>query len=379
MDAVWGSASHLRATVARCRDLATRSGVAGMVLTTPGAVAWATGGMNQPIDRTASTDVVWLAVGPDRACLVTTNVEAPRLTAEYAPDEHGLELVAVPWWDGEAMARAAAGALGQPTARLGSDGHPAFGRDLSVELVKARLVLDPWEQERLRALGQDAAFAVQEALREWVPGEPDRAVAARIAASMEAVGAQAPVLLVGGDDRMRNFRHPVATGAPLRGTVMAVLVAARFGQHVALTRYASSKRVEPEFAAGMAAARRIHRRTLAASRPGAVVGDIVAELAAAYAQENHEGAWQQHYQGGPIGYAQREFELAPGQQSSPWWNTPLAVGCAVAWNPSLPGGPKDEDTYLVRERGPEPITVTTDWPMADDQLPARPALLITGS
>lgn len=379
MKGVPASASHVQTALARCRDLARRSGVAGVVLTSPGAVAWATGGMNQPIDRTAATDVVWLAVGPDQACLVTTNVEAPRLTAECSPKEHGLELVAVPWWDGEALADAAAAALGQPKLRLGSDGHSSFGHDLSVELVKARLVLDTWEQDRLRVLGRDAAFAVQEALREWVPGEPDRAVAARIASAMEAVGAQTPVLLVGGDDRIRRFRHPVATGAPIRRIVMAVLVAARFGQHVALTRYAASERVEPEFATGINAARRIHRRALSASRPGAIVGDVVAELAAAYADENHEGAWQQHYQGGPIGYAQREFELAPRQQASPWWNTPMTVGCALAWNPSLPGGPKDEDTYLIREGGPEPITVTTDWPLADDQLPARPAVLITGS
>ena len=56
-----------------------------------------------------------------------------------------------------------------------------------------------------------------------------------------------------------------------------------------------------------------------------------------------------HYQGGPIGFAQREFEIAPGQTGSRWYREPVAAGHAVAWNPSLPGGAKAEDTYLVTE------------------------------
>lgn len=369
---------HVRAALDRCRDVAARSGVAGVILTQPGPVAWATGGMNRPIDRSASVDVVWLAVGLDRACVITTNVEAPRLAAEQEPEAVGLDLVTVPWWDGPGFVGAATDALGVPAENLGSDGHPAFSRDLSVDLTRARLALDPWEQEQLRGLGRDAAGAVQTALREWRPGERDSEVAARIAAAVEQVGAQAPVLLVGGDERLRRFRHPVAVGQPLHQVVMAVLVAARGGQHVALTRYAGTPSIEGQLAEGLAAVRRIHRRTLGACRSGVTGGAVLTELAAGYAGEDAPSAWQQHYQGGPIGYAQREFEIAPGQTSSPWWTTSLPAGCAVAWNPSLPGGPKDEDTYLVSEVEPEPITVTTDWPMADDQLPARPAMLVTG-
>jgi Xaa-Pro aminopeptidase len=251
--------------------------------------------------------------------------------------------------------------------------------DLATALTEARLALDDWEHEGLRDLGRDAARAVQDALRQWVPGGSDRSVAARIAAAVEEAGAQAPVLLVGGDDRLRSYRHPVAVGEALHRTVMAVLVAARGGQHVALTRYVSAGPVDAALAERLAAARGIHRRVLAACRAGAAVGQVVTELAAGYAEAGAEGGWEQHYQGGPIGYAQREFEIAPGQTTSPWWTTVLPAGSAVAWNPSLPGGAKDEDTYLVHEGEPELITTTADWPLADEQLPARPAVLVTGS
>jgi len=377
-----GTAEHLHTVLRRVRSVAADAELAGVVLTAPGPVAWATGGLNQPIDRTAAVDVVWLVVSADGAGVITTEVEAPRLAAEYGLDSLGLELVSVPWWDASAFVEAAAKFVGRSPDVLGSDGHPAFGVDLGVALTRERLALDPWEQSRLRELGQDAAAAVETALREWVPGEPDRDVAARIAAAVEWVGAQAPVLLVGGDDRLRRFRHPVAVGQPLHDVVMAVLVAARDGQHVALTRYVAARPLDRpgdrELTDGLDAARRIHRRTLAACRPGATTADVLAELADGYASEGAAGAWRQHYQGGPIGYAQREFEIAPGQVDSPYSSMALPEGSAVAWNPSLPGGAKDEDTFLVRAGVPEPVTLTTEWPLADDLLPARPAVLVLG-
>ncbi len=86
---------------------------------------------------------------------------------------------------------------------------------------------------------------------------------------------------------------------------------------------------------------------LSASSPGATYGAALAALDAGYAQAGAPGEWAGHYQGGPIGFAQREFELAPGQTGSRWYREPIAAGHAIAWNPSLPGGAKAEDTYLV--------------------------------
>ena len=383
-DTVSAAADHVRSTIVSLRDLAAEHRTPGIVLTSPAAVAWATAGMNVPIDRSAGIDTVWVVVGPDRCVLLTTGVEAPRLAAEHDLGALGLELIAGPWWDESELVTTAAAVSRAPADQLGSDGHAGFGVDLSTVLALARLTLDPWERQQLVALGRDASAAVQGALRHWRPGQSDREVAARIAAAVELRGAQAPVLLVGGDDRLRRFRHPVAVGVPLVTTVMAVLVASRGGQHVALTRYASAHEVDAELAAGLVTTRRIHRRVLAACLPGATAGAVLDELATAYADEGFPDAWQQHYQGGPIGYRQREFEIAPHQTTSPWWTTRLAAGTAVAWNPSLPGGPKDEDTYLIDQAGlPDqagltPVTVTPDWPMADAELPARPGVLVVG-
>ena len=364
---------RLESAIERVRAVIDQTGVAGVVLTRPGTVAWASGGINPPIDRGAPIDTVWLAISDTRCTVITTEVEAPRITAELLPA--GMELVAVPWWDAEAFAVAAGDVLESDLGNLGSDGHPAFGRDLDHELQRVRLPLSEPERDDLRELGRDAAEAVETALRNWQPGETDRDIAARVVAHTEHTGADAPCLLVGGDERLQSFRHPVANGSRPERVVMAVLVARRDGLHVALTRHAAT-RADPVLERGLTACRAIHRGVLDQCRPGARFGDALTALDAGYRNAGAEGEWRSHYQGGPIGYGQREFEIAPCQTTSAWWDESIDAGVAMAWNPSLPGGAKDEDTYLVGADACELVTTTGGWPMVADEggLP-RPAVL----
>ncbi|ABK52205.1 conserved hypothetical protein [Acidothermus cellulolyticus 11B] len=370
-----------RATAAAARLAALREhvGVPGIVLTTPGNVAWLTGGANTPIDRGATTDVIWAVATPDHIAIITTEVEAPRLADEAAFGSLGWPIHAVPWWEPAMFVAKAEAIAGVHADRLAADGHPAFGLDLAVHLVRTRMALTPPDVAALARLGTDAAAAVSAALRAWQPGDTDRTIAARIAADLEEVGAFPTVLLVGGDDRLQRYRHPVTVGAPLHDVVMTVLVAVRGGLHVALTRYAARTPPPTEWRDRLNAVRRIHRAVLDACWPGRTVGAALQALAAAYAAEGAPDAWRQHYQGGPIAYAQREYELAPVQTTDQWWSHVLTSDTAVAWNPSLPGGAKDEDTYLITPAGPRLLTTCTEWPMTNDDVPRPDVWVIDGT
>ena len=382
--------STLRADAARDRLgrwLAAPGAPAGLVLTRPATVAWATGGVAPPVDRSAETDLVWAVITAAGAALITTEVEAGRIAEEYQPARHGFaELAIVPWYRPEEFVRAAEELAGAPAARLAGDGHPAFAGDASSDLTGLRLALSGPEQEDLRGLGADAAAALEGALAAWSPGERDLDVQARVAASLEACGADAPVLIVGGDDRVRRYRHPMAAGAPARQLVMAVVVARRAGLHAAATRFACAGPLPPDLRGLRDRVGRIERDVLASSRPGGSYGQALSALEAGYAREGAAGGWAGHYQGGPIGFAQREFEIAPCQHDSRWYSTRIEAGHAVAWNPSLPGGAKAEDTYLVHPSGIERVTAgragpaAQAWPVddGDDVVPPRPAVLEVG-
>jgi Xaa-Pro dipeptidase len=370
-----GECKHLHS------ELVSRA--AGLVLTGPAAVAWACGGVAPPVDRTAAVDLVWAVFTTAGAALITTNVEADRIRDEYGPAEHGFtDLVAVPWQDAAAFVTAAEQLAGAPAARLAADGHPAFGLDASEDLIALRLVLSAPEQDELADLGRAAADALQSALLSWRPGERDLDIQGRCAAQVEGAGADVPVLIVGGDDRLARYRHPMAVGAPVSHLVMAVVVARRGGLHVAATRFATSGPLDATYADLRRRVLAIEDAVLSASIPGATYGTALAALDAGYARAGAPGGWAGHYQGGPIGFAQREFELAPGQAGSRWYREPIAPGHAIAWNPSLPGGAKAEDTYLVTAAGQlERVTHAPGWPAEPDdgrQWP-RPAVLEVGT
>lgn len=371
------AAAEVAAKLAQVRALLAAQDRPGVVLTHPGSLAWLTAGLEDPIERGAPTGLVWALVTADRATLLTTEVELPRLRAEWPLDDLGLDAVAVPWSAPDGLVAAAEEAAAAPRAALAADGHPAFGTDASDALTALRLTLTAPEQDRLRALATDTARALESAVAAWEPGERDLDLAAAIAGNLERAGIFPACLLVGGDDRVERFRHPVAIGAPMHRHAMAVAVGARGGLHVALTRFASAGPADPGLAAAHRAAHEVEARMLAACVPGTTYGAVMEAGSEAYISVGAPGAWREHYQGGPVGYRQREFEIAPGQRDSPWFATPVAAGHAVAFNPSVRGGGKAEDTFLVGPSGLECLTDTGAWPVAPPApgLPPRPVVL----
>lgn len=351
--------TETEAKLARLRSLLTERGLPGVILTRPATVGWLTETTNV-IDRSAGLDPLWVAVGPTGGACITTAVEGPRLRAEH---ELPFPVVDVPWADPGAYRRAADEALGP-----GAVDDDA----LDDELTALRLALTGGERARLAGLGADATSAVEGALREWRPGRTDREVMAGVAARCERAGILPVCLIVGGDERLERFRHPLADGSLMRRQAMAVLVGMRDGLHVALTRHACAGTPAPTLAASHAEALRVEAAVLdAMCEPGITYGGVLDRLAAAYGDDR----WAEHWQGGPIGYRQREFEIAPAPPATRWHDEPVAEHHAVAWNPSTAGGGKVEDTFVVGDGRLHPVTAGTTWPVVEVAGRMRPAIL----
>jgi Xaa-Pro dipeptidase len=354
--------------LSRVREWLRESAAEAVVFTQAGPVAWLTGGLTNPIERGNPASPLWVVVNADEQTAITTEVEAPRLAAE---GDLNMAVVPVPWYETDAFASAAMQLANVPAAEIASDGEPAFAVDASDELALLRLPLLSDEQERLRELGRDTAEALEQALHAFRPGERDIDVQARIATALELRGALAVCLIVGGDERVERFRHPLSIGAPVERVVMAVVVAERGGLHVAATRYASVGPLSERIARARSSALEVEDAMLAACTVGTTYGDVLRVCDGAYASAGHPGAWREHYQGGPIAYRQREFEVAPAPPvETSFTRTPLDLGHALAWNPSVAGGGKSEDTYLVGADGLARVTDSGAWPVLGNGRPA---------
>jgi hypothetical protein len=331
-----------------------------LVLTTPGSVNWITGGLSDPVDITAANDSVWAVESKNGRALITSEIEAPRLLGDFDLDSLGWSVITVPWFDTGAPLRAASSFCAVAPEALLSD-NDAIGTNITSSIVRARMVLSGPEQDDLRTLGLDAARALEAGVDSWRPGvSSDFEIAAIVSRELERCGAKAVCLIVGGDDRLRRMRHPLAIGAVVHQAVMAVVVARRGGLHVAATRTAVTSANDP--IVGLTERLdSVLSTVLHSSLPGHSWGDAVEALAKAYENIGQPGAWREHFQGGPIAFEQREFELAPPQRDSPYWDLGCLANTAVAWNPSLRGGAKIEETYLVGNDGFELLTSSGTW------------------
>jgi Xaa-Pro aminopeptidase len=349
----------------RLRGHLDETGRSGVLLTRQFLVSWITAGMEDVILRGQDTGFVWALVTADGAYLVTSNIEKARLDAEEGPEELGFEVVGVPWYEGHFSS--ALGDICDPD-RLANDGSGP-GTDASDELQRLRLRLTDGEVDRMRALGADTCAALEATMRTLSPGMAGTDLSAEAARQLELRGIFPFAILAGGDGRRASFRHPTVSPAPLERDAMVVFVGVRGGLNVACTRTASVGPPDRTLAERHAIASEAEARAIEATRPGATYGQALQAQLDAYEAHGYHDEWRNHTQGGPIGYGSREFGVAPLAAPDRFTEEVVAVGHAVAWNPTVQGA-KSEDTFLVGESGTELSTNSSSWrsievPVAD--------------
>lgn len=317
------------------RALLEARGARGLWLRRTRNIAWFSAGLDASIPTNSETGVYSLLVTADTRAIYTNNIELTRLRAEDAIDERGFDVVDFPWHS--ARAPEADGLI-----------HD-LDESVEAEIQHLRLVMSDGEKARFRALGQDTAAALEEAIRAAVPSDTEYVIASRLDAACRKRGGLAVVNLIATDERIAQHRHPLPTSKPLEKLVMMVVCMRRHGLIASATRFAHVGRMSPLLEEGQRKIAAIDAAVMVASRPGRTLGAIFADLQAAYAAQGEDGQWHLHHQGGTAGYLGRERIATPGD------GTVLRAGQVCAWNPSIVGH-KSEDTILVSDDGFEILT-----------------------
>lgn len=311
------------------RKRAAALAVAGPFVTDDAAdVRWLLCGRGRPVSAGSSPYVV--DVGEAHARVWYQDIEASRVAAEERWEELGYEPSAYPWFESPPV---------EPT----EPGLASLRRSLAAE-----------ELHRYRAAGRDVAAALTGVLGSLRPELRELDAAGAIAGALEARGFTTPVVLVGGEARAPVHRHPLPTGAKLGAFALLAASVERDGLYVSLTRVVSFGAPPTELLRLVGAAAEVDAAVLAASRPGRTLGELFDVIARAYDEQGFPEEWRKHHQGGLTGYRGREAFAEPGDA------TVVPDACAFAWNPSITGGGKSEDTVLVTSDGVDVITRTPD-------------------
>ena len=340
----------------RIRAWMRAAGYDGVLLRLQRNFFWATAGGGNPVIVNLDPGFQSVLFTLEHRYILSQPIEMPRIKNEETSGL-GFEYVEYNWWEENLPALVRELVKG----KIGSD-LPLPGAELIESALRDfRVAMNPWELARLRKLGADAAGRLEETCLELKPGMTELEIAAVMASKLLGVGIRFPVLLVGADERVFAYRHPVATGNRLKSYAMIGLCAERGGLIIATTRLVHFGKLPGELSGKYGALRRVAAEVNLSSRPGRTVGEAFNRAVQAYADAGYPGEWEKHYQGGVCGYLPREVSAGPGEAFV------LAQNQAIAWNPTITGT-KLEDTLIIGDEGFENITLTHSWPSSQQTI-----------
>lgn len=346
--------------LALLREVLDRTNAGALRLRGSDWFAWLTAGGSNAVLLSAETGVAEVLVSRDDACVLTDDIEAPRLREEEVPP--GFSFHVAPWTELDLRERYVYEVADDEPVL--SD-RPANGEQpLPATLRQRRMVLGEGELQRYRALGRDAAQAMTEALSAARPDWTEHQLAGAGAAALMKRGIDPALVLAAGERRLPLYRHPTPSNEPIGARAMLVFCGRRHGLYANLTRGVSFGPAPAEQRELMA----VEATGLDAVQPGHSLSSVYFALEQAYRHANRPEAIREHHQGGITGYAARELI------ATPLTATELEAGMAFAFNPSF-AGLRIEDTFVLGQGGLENLTLDPAWPALDVQGRKRPLWL----
>jgi Xaa-Pro dipeptidase len=336
--------------IERIHSMMQTEGYDAVVLKTRANFSWVTGGRDNHIVNASEFGVADVIVLPDRVVCVTNSIEQRRIAEE---ELQGLEfeIVAPNWADSvdHAMKRFLEG------KRVGVDTYAPYGENIATKLSQLRRTLTDEQIVQYREVARHAAEAIEWTATQIQPGQTEYEIAALLAGEVIRRGCTPYVTLVATDARVFNYRHPIPTNKRLEKYAMLVICAEQYGLVANATRFVHFGDLPKELEENKHKCAYIDVRMNAATRPGQSVSTVFQTAIEAYREVGFSEDWKLLHQGGPTGFASREYLATLDAHDI------IRANQAYAWNPAIPGI-KSEDTILVGEHDNEFLTHTGNWP-----------------
>ena len=333
-----------------------REGLDGVLINTQHNFAWLTCGGSNGIDLSRENGAGFLFVRKNgKRYLIANNIEISRLIAEELSNE-SFEPVEITWQaekDPQTVLKTARSIAGG--SDLGCDiGFPET-RWIEPSIAACRSELTPEEIERFKHVGRDAGEALGKVVGKLAPGQTEIEVARIVRDTLQAYNILPVVTLIGGDERIEKFRHPVAIENVWTNTLLIVVCGRRHGLVASLSRMICTADVPSELQRRTESCAAVNAALYAATRVGANGSQLYNVAAAAYAAQGFDDEIDKHHQGGAAGYRTREWVAHPLSSDV------VRPNQAFAWNPSITGTKTEETAILINDEM-QIITATDGFP-----------------
>jgi antitoxin VapB len=214
------------------------------------------------------------------------------------------------------------------------------------------------ELRRCRWVGQASNRILAQVAGELQPGMTEREIAARLLYEYFLAGMTIDVLIVGADERITKYRHPLPTDNPLRRYALLHPAARRWGLHANVTRLVHFGQPPEEVRRAVGAAQAVAAGVAAMLRPGVRFADVLVEQKRLYESLGYTEEWRNHFQGGITGYTLADPTRALQPEARAVLRQAYDYFITIT-------GAKAEELFLLTEGGVEIASAGHGWPLRE--------------
>jgi Xaa-Pro aminopeptidase len=336
----------------RLRNLMSEFKLDAIILRKQCNFSWLTGGRLNLVGIATEMGAAPLLLTKEKEYVICNNIEAPRIEKEEKILDQNYELITYKWF--EEREKEFVEKLTKK-GRVGADSFYPGTENIEHHINPLRYSLTPWEVERYKKVGLIASQAVEETAKTIEPGDKECEIIGRLSRKLWADRVDFVTAFCAADERIANFRHPIATEKRIQKRAMLGVNARKWGLIVTLTRFVQFGKIPSELQKQYEDNVYIECVLMANTIPEKPVVEVLKKGIEAYQERGYPEEYQFHHQGGATGYTGRDYRVN--------FQTPdiIQENQAFCWNPSI-AGTKSEDTMIATSKGPVLLSKPVQFP-----------------
>jgi len=344
--------ADIRIKEERARSLLEREELDALVIGRQDNFAWLTAGGDNHVVLSSELGAGYAVLTRDRKWLVTHRMDRQRFEDEFAAGQD-FQVVSLYWYQGSPLDKVLELTRG---LRVGADFALPGARLLGAELVDLHYPLTELELERYCWIGSRVNQILLRVATELQPGMTEQEIAARLLYDYALAGFTIDVLLVGVDDRVARYRHPIPTDRALECYALLHPAARRWGLHANVTRLVHFGEPPGQLRRAVEAVQAIGAAVATLLAPGVRFAQVLEEQIRVYRKSGFGDEWHNHFQGGITGYLLGDPARCQNQEAR------AVLGQAYDYFITVPGA-KFEELMLLTQQGVEISSLGPGWPI----------------
>ena len=344
----------------RVRSFLEREDLDALVLGRQDNFAWITAGGDNRVINNTDMGEGFAVITRNHKWLVAHHMDGRRFIEEQAPDQ-GYDLAMLYWHQGMPTDK-----IGELTAgmRVGADFSLPGAQLFGPEIVDLHYPFTDLDLKRLRWVGRTSNGIITQVAGDLKPGTPESEVAARFAYEYTRHGMLLDALMVGADERISRYRHPLAGDKSIERYAFLHPAARRWGVHANVTRLVHFGEPPEAIRSAHRAVTTVGAHVARILAPGVRFTDILTEQKRLYAELGYPDEWNYHFLGGISGYTLVDPTRCMRPEARVVERQSYGYFITIT-------GAKFEELMILTEDGVEPASLPPDaeWPTRVAQTP----------